>query len=150
MRAMGRREFLKNAAVTAAAAAPAFSIGAQGANDRVVVGIMGVRVRGAHLAGFFLQHPDVEVRYIADPDTTLFDKTIRAVRGQHPRFDPRAVPEFRRILDDPEVDALVIAAPDHWHALATILACQAGKDVYVEKPVSHNLHVGRQLVEAAR
>src|SRR5580692_7910282 len=63
---------------------------------------------------------------------------------------PTVVSDFRTVLDDPKLDVLVCSAPDHWHALATILACQAGKDVYVEKPVSHNVVEGRRMVEAAR
>ena len=129
--------------------ATAFSVNGQGANDRVVVGIMGIHGRGMDLATEFARMPDVEVAYLADPDSRLFPERVEQVRTIAGN-KPKCVQDFRRMLDDANVDAVAIATPDHWHALGTILACQAGKDVYVEKPTSHNVWESRKMVEAAR
>ncbi|NUM54426.1 MAG: Gfo/Idh/MocA family oxidoreductase [Candidatus Hydrogenedentes bacterium] len=146
MRTMSRRLWLKTAAVLAgAAAAPR----AATANGRVVMGIMGIKDRGWDLTLEFGRRDDVEIRYLADPDSRLFEERARKVE-QLKGKRPQCVQDFRRMLDDKEVDAIAIATPDHWHALGTILACQAGKDVYVEKPASHNIWEGRKMVEAAR
>ena len=110
---------------------------------------MGINDRGMDLATEFAKMRDVEVGYLADPDSRLFPdrvKELHAISGRK----PKCVQDFRRALDDRNVDAVAIATPDHWHALGAILACQAGKDVYVEKPTSHNLWEGRRMVEAAR
>jgi len=117
--------------------------------DKVVVGIMGVGTRGAFLTQLFTQRPDVEIAYVCDVDdrkTALAAKAVQEKKGKA----PAAVGSFEHILEDSDVDALVCAAPDHWHSLATILACQVGKDVYVESPASHNIWEGRKMVEAAR
>ena len=93
--------------------------------------------------------PGVEVSIISDPDRRRMEGTaveLEKKTGKRPRTEV----DLRRILDDPEIDAVVIASCDHWHALATIWACQAGKHVYVEKPVCHNLFEGRKMLEAAR
>src|SRR5262249_56447741 len=74
---------------------------------------------------------------------------LEALPARHKR-QPKVVQDLRKVLADKEVDAVVVATPDHWHALATVWACQAGKDVYVEKPISHNLVEGRRMIEAAR
>jgi predicted dehydrogenase len=120
-----------------------------GANDRVRLGIMGVNSRGSDLARGFTALSGVEVAYICDVDERATPKGMKAA-GEKQRQAPKTVTDFRRILDDPAVDALVIAAPDHWHAPATILACSAGKHVYVEKPASHNPREGEWMVAAAR
>ncbi|MBN2309920.1 MAG: Gfo/Idh/MocA family oxidoreductase [Candidatus Hydrogenedentes bacterium] len=151
MRSMNRREFLGRTTRTAAilGAASAFSINAAGANDKVVVGVMGIRGRGSQLMQWFAERDDVELAYLADPDSRLFESRaakIESITGKR----PKVTQDFRDMLDDPKVDAIVNATPDHWHAPATILACQAGKDVYVEKPASHNIWEGRKMVEAAR
>jgi predicted dehydrogenase len=91
----------------------------------------------------------VEIAYVCDAYSERFQnglKTVEDVTGKK----PRAVVDFRRLLDDRNVDAVIVATPHHWHALATVLACQAGKDVYVEKPASHNIWEGRKMIEAAR
>src|SRR5262249_11737410 len=119
------------------------------ASETVILGFMGVRGRGNALINFFGKRSDVEIAYLADVDSRLLPQRaagVEAMRGQR----PRTVQDFRRILDDKSVDALVIATPDHWHALGTIWACQAGKDVYVEKPTSHSIWESRKMVEAAR
>lgn len=144
-----RRTFLKHATIATSVAAAGVSINAAGANDRVVIGVMGIGGRGNFLGPEFAKREDVEIRYLADPDSRLFPSrltAVAAVKGDQ----PRAVQDFRVILDDPEVDAVVQATPDHWHALGTILACQAGKDVYVEKPTSHSIWESRKMIEAAR
>jgi predicted dehydrogenase len=119
------------------------------ASETVVLGFMGVGGRGSSLLNFFAKRSDVEIAYLADVDSRVLPKRaagVESMRGQR----PKTVSDFRRVLDDRSVDALVIATPDHWHALGTILACQAGKDVYVEKPTSHSIWESRKMVEAAR
>lgn len=146
MNTISRRAYLKTAGLLAASTAiPARA----SASDRVVIGIMGIRDRGWDLTLEFGQRGDVEIRYLADPDSRLFEERAQKVE-QLTGKRPQCVQDFRRMLDDKEVDAIAIATPDHWHALGTILACQAGKDVYVEKPSSHSIWEGRKMVEAAR
>ncbi|MFA6241489.1 MAG: Gfo/Idh/MocA family oxidoreductase [Candidatus Hydrogenedentales bacterium] len=148
---MNRREFLSKTTKTAMAAglANTFSINVLGANEKVVVGVMGVRGRGSFLAPTFAERDDVILKYIADPDSRLFADRAKAVEAKCGKA-PECFQDYRRILDDPEVDALVNSTPNHWHALPTVQACQAGKDVYVEKPTCHNIWEGRKMVEAAR
>lgn len=119
------------------------------AADKIIVGVMGVNGRGAALARGFAGKTGSEVAYICDVDSRAVDKTVALVSSAQQR-KPQGVADFRRILDDKTVDALIIAAPDHWHAPATILGCSAGKHVYVEKPCSHNAREGELAVEAAR
>lgn len=141
-----RREFLilstsvaAATAVRAASAAPA---------RKLVVGVMGLR-RGSALIQAILEIPDVEIAYVADVDQTCLargqDLVVKAGRGK-----PKAVGDFREILDDRSVDALFVAAPNFWHTPATVLACAAGKHVYVEKPGSHNARESQWIVAAAR
>jgi predicted dehydrogenase len=153
MKAISRRKFFKSSVEVGAGAmaAAALSSSRKGvaANDKIIVGVMGIRGRGDFLARAFAERPDVEVAYLSDVDSRLFDSRARAVESLQGK-QPKTVQDFRRILDDPQVNALVIATPDHWHALGTIWACQAGKDVYVEKPASHSVWEGRKMVDAAR
>ncbi|HET7697628.1 MAG TPA: Gfo/Idh/MocA family oxidoreductase [Vicinamibacterales bacterium] len=161
---MNRRVFLsKTAAATVgfAAAFPARARGQKSPNETINVAIIGLRgdnkghptwtARGRgqdhyqHLAAI----PNVRITHVVDVDERHFGDSLSFVRGKW-GGDPKTETDFRRILDNREVDAVTIAAPDHWHALMTIWACQAGKDVYVEKPVSHNLVEGRRMIEAAR
>ena len=93
--------------------------------------------------------PGVEITYLVDPDTRTFKKRLDQIAKNGGRA-PATVQDIRRVLEDKEVDAISVATPNHWHALLTIWGCQAGKDVYVEKPCSHNVHEGRIAVEAAR
>jgi len=118
-------------------------------SDKLVVGIMGVGGRGTFLTGLFALRPDVEIAYICDVDTRKFQPAVKVVEEKQGKT-PKTVVDFRRILEDKNVDAIVSATPDHWHGMATILACQAGKDIYVEKPASHSIWEGRKMVEAAR
>ncbi len=143
-----RRRFLTTAGACAWAGA-ACALKVRGANDRIRIGVMGIHGRGNFLAQAFAKRPDVEVAYLCDVNANLFkdrSRRVEALQGKK----PTVTQEYRQILDDKNVDALVNATPDHWHALGTIHACQAGKDVYVEKPASHNIWEGRKMVEAAR
>ncbi len=146
-RRMNRRQFaVSSMGIAAGGAALAQP---RGANDRIRVGVAGIRGRGGELARWFAERPDVEVAYLCDVDSRLFPERVKEIAGICSR-EPRCVQDVRVVLDDREVDALVVATPDHWHALQTIWACQAGKDVYLEKPVAHNIREGRKMVEAAR
>ncbi|MBI4326150.1 MAG: Gfo/Idh/MocA family oxidoreductase [Chloroflexi bacterium] len=147
-----RRQFLKQtgAAVAGAAALgmPTLSQGAA-ANERIVLGVIGPGGMGMNLLQSFASQKDAAIAYVCDPDANRMNaaaKEAEKISGQA----PKAVKDLRRILEDKAVDAVVIATPDHWHAPATILACDAGKHVYVEKPASHNIREGRLMIEAAR
>ena len=134
--AIDRRQFVGRTAFGAASLAASTVVGT--ANDkpsgRIVVGVMGLS-RGQALATEFAQQPGVEVRYVCDVDSERVGRTIRVMeQAGFPK--PQEVVDFRKILDDKNVDALICAAPDHWHAPATILACAAGKHVYVESPAA--------------
>jgi predicted dehydrogenase len=120
------------------------------ANDRVVLASVGVRGRGTALATGFAERPDCRIAYVCDVDSNLFPAFVKKIAPLQGGKEPVGVQDFRRALDDKTVDAIVVATPDHWHCLATIWGCQAGKDVYVEKPVSHSPWEGRKAVEAAR
>lgn len=149
---LDRRRFMRHSATAAAATGlVAFSQDARSddeAGKRVVVGVMGLR-RGRSLASSFAAQSNVVVKYLCDVDAEAAEKCARMM-AQSYEIKPQIVADFRRILDDPEIDALVCAAPNHWHAPATIMACVAGKDVYVEKPCSHNPREGQWMVDAAR
>ncbi len=148
---LDRRQFLGRSAVTGAVAGLGFGrflSAADSPSERVVVGVMGLS-RGRSLAVSFAKQPGVEVKYVCDVDTTRASSCAELLLGAGHKT-PQAVTDFRRILDDPDVDALICAAPNHWHAPATILACAANKHVYVEKPCCHNPHEGELLVQAAR
>jgi predicted dehydrogenase len=147
MKSLHRRRFLK---VSAAAGLALGAAGrALGANDRLVVGVMGTGGRGTGLASLFQHQPDVEVAYVCDVDRKRADNAAAEVVKAGGK-GPKAVTDFRKVLDDKAVDVLVVATCNHWHAPAAILACSAGKHVYVEKPCSHNPREGELLVEAAR
>lgn len=145
-----RRNFMKAASAgffvsTLANAAPARAA----ANDKFVVGVMGVNGRGGALARGFASLPDAEVAYVCDVDQRAIDKVVASVEGKQER-KPAGVVDFHKVLDDKTVDVLVVATPDHWHAPATILGVNAGKHVYVEKPCSHNAAEGEMMIAAAR
>src|SRR5258708_31922234 len=110
---------------------------------------MGTRRRGGDLLRGFSALDDVEIAYICEVDESLVPAALEKVNKRQKRT-PKIEKDVRLVLEDKNVTALAVAAPDHWHALATIWACQAGKHVYVEKPISHNLVEGRRMVEAAR
>ncbi len=142
-----RRQFLR--AALAGAACGGVSLNVLGAADRVRLGIMGVNGRGRDLARSFARLEGVIITHLCDVDERALARCAQQL-GLADAPAPRTVRDFRRILDDPSVDGLVIAAPDHWHGPATILACAAGKHVYVEKPVSHNPREGEWMIAAAR
>lgn len=155
-RPIDRRSFLESSAVTGAAwAAGSYFVSqsqaqeVKSANARTVVGIMGCNGRGGALAQAFLGQTNCEIGYICDVDERAVGKVVTIVGDKQER-KPQGVADFRRILDDKAVDCLACAAPNHWHAPATILGCSAGKHVYVEKPCSHNPREGELAVEAAR
>ncbi len=149
MRSLNRREFMKATVGAAATFTIVSQPKAYAANEKVVIGVMGLGGRGTYLAESFAQRPDAEIAYLCDADSRRFARAREAVEeAQNKR--PKLVQDFRKILDDREVDVLVNATPDHWHGLGSIMACQAGKDVYVEKPMAHNIWEGRKMIEAAR
>ena len=121
-----------------------------GANDRVVTASIGIRGQGNALKRGFARVPNLEIKTLCDIDANLADERINDPQLKDvPTFKPAFVQDLRRVLDDKDIDAVVIATPNHWHALATIWAIQAGKHVYVEKPASHTVWEGRRMVEAA-
>ena len=120
-----------------------------GPNDQIRVAVIGVKGRGMEHIGSYLKLKDARITTICDVDRKVIGPATKAI-GMVYGSPPKYVQDLRRVFDDPEVDAVSIATPNHWHSLAAIWACQAGKDVYVEKPVSHNVSEGRKAVEAAR
>ena len=149
--AIERREFLKTTgqAITVGAATLALGGRVLGANDRVRVAICGVRGRGNdHIKGF--EHvPGAEIAALCDVDETVLNQRLGEIEKLGlPR--PKSYGDVRKLLEDKDIDAVTIATPNHWHSLMGIWACQAGKDVYVEKPCSHNTFEGRQLVSAVK
>jgi predicted dehydrogenase len=152
MSRLDRRSFLKRT-LTAGAV---FAIGGTrasgrilGSNETIRVGVAGLHGRGKDHVAEYLARKDVQIACLIDPDTRTFAKRIGEIEAKGGAA-PQAVQDLRRALDDKSIDVISIATPNHWHALAAIWAMQAGKDVYVEKPCSHNLHEGRVAVETAR
>ena len=153
-----RRDFINKtltgtAALSLGGILPGFNAksyaGIKGANDRIMVGVMGVNSRGKALADQFAKQRNCEVLYISDVDSRASEKCINSVTTLQKK-KPIDAPDFRKSLEDKSLDALVIATPDHWHAPAAILACAAGKHVFLEKPVCHNPHEGELLIRAAK
>ncbi|MHC4487688.1 MAG: Gfo/Idh/MocA family protein [Planctomycetota bacterium] len=170
-RSTTRRRFLKNSTLAAASATLGLNaIGVPvmqsvlGANERIRVGFIGVGNRGTQLLERFLKQNDVEVAALCDVyepylmrDYSKVDKKLRDSLGSRvPKMTEKLgrnverYKDFRRVLDRKDIDAVVIASPDHWHAVQTIMACQAEKDIYVEKPLSVTVFEGRKMVEAAK
>jgi predicted dehydrogenase len=119
------------------------------ANSRIRIAVLGVNGRGRdHIAGFQKQS-DAEVAVLCDPDLSVAGQRAESFERAYGRR-PKVYQDLRHVFDDKEIDAVSIATPNHWHSLAAIWACQAGKDVYVEKPASHNVWEGRKLVEASK
>jgi predicted dehydrogenase len=149
MAALDRRRFLAGA--TAATVALSVRRGARAAatGDKVVLAIMGVNNRGSQLATSLAKIPAAEIAYVCDCDEKALPRGIAAATSNGGRA-PKAIKDFRHALDDPAVDALVCAAPNHWHAPATILACASGKHVYCEKPACHTPEEGERMIAAAR
>jgi len=121
-----------------------------GANDRIRVAVIGINGRGkAHIEAFSTME-NVEVATLCDVDERLFEDRLARYFDEKQLTRPGTATDLRRVYEDGSIDVVSIATPNHWHSLAGIWACQAGKDVYVEKPCSHNVFEGRKLVEAAR
>jgi len=148
---MKRRSFLESSAVAGVVAALAAveSKKARAANDKISICMMGVRGRGGSVLSTFASLPEVEIRYVCDLDEGVRASRIATVEEKTGKR-PTALKDYRQALEDKSLDALVLCTPDHWHALPTIHACQAGKDVYVEKPDGHNILEGRTMVAAAK
>jgi predicted dehydrogenase len=146
-----RRRFVVESFVAPAAlaAATAFGKEAKSVADRLTVAVIGPGGMGTNHLQLLAARNDVRVAYLCDPDSERL-KAAAKVLTSAGRDTPKAVKDLREVLDDKNVDAVWIATPDHWHAPAGILACNAGKHVYVEKPCSHNVREGRLLLEAAR
>ncbi|RPJ86255.1 MAG: gfo/Idh/MocA family oxidoreductase [Acidobacteria bacterium] len=170
-KSMTRRSFIGNSAraATAAGLAAQAAIGPAsgrvlGANDRIRMGFIGVGNRGSELLGYFMAAPDVEIAALCDVyepylwrDRTKVDpRFVKDLGNKVPPMgekftkEPVREKDFRKLLERKDIDAVCIATPDHWHAIQTILACQAGKDVYVEKPLTITIAEGRRMVETAR
>jgi predicted dehydrogenase len=145
-----RRDFLKLSSASLVAAATlrgnAASAATKDANDKIVVGLIGCGGRGVHDAGLFQKIANVELAYVCDVDA---ERRAAAARSLDVDSN-RVVADMRRLFDDPSLDAVIVATPDHWHSPASILACDAGKHVYVEKPISHNIRESRLLADAAK
>jgi predicted dehydrogenase len=144
-RRITRRTFTRAGAAAALGLTAVQAGKAAGANDRIRLGFIGVANRGGQLISAFRQHKDMEIVALCD----VCQSTLNAANG---RLDGKAdtYHDFRKLIQRRDLDAVVIATPDHWHALQTIDACNAGKDVYVEKPVSLTVYEGRKMVQAAR
>jgi predicted dehydrogenase len=164
MRSTNRRAFLhdtaalaasmaamRGAAATAAEPGDDDNAGAKqaGPNDTLRVAVCGVHGQGRSHIASWSKLKDAQITTICDIDRNVTVGPAKAIAARY-GSTPKIVQDIRRVLDDKSIDAVSFAIPNHWHALATIWACQAGKDVYVEKPVSHNVTEGRRMVEAAR
>jgi predicted dehydrogenase len=122
----------------------------QGANNRVRMGLIGGGNRGNQVAGFFLRHPDCQFLAVAEPYKTRLDSSVANLTKQQTAVKVDGYEDYKRILERNDIDAVLVATPDHWHCPITIDACAAGKDVYVEKPLSNQIEPAWKAVEAAR
>ncbi|GAB3934353.1 Gfo/Idh/MocA family protein [Mucilaginibacter myungsuensis] len=154
-----RREFLKKLAVASAGVAASNSLMGMsaksyrniiGANERINVALIGLNGRGTSMAGTFVKQADCKVATLCDVDTRVYAKALKAVANAKQADVPTTESDCRKVLQNKDIDAIYIATPDHWHAPLTIMGCQAGKHVYVEKPLSHNPHEGELAVAAAK
>jgi len=152
-----RRTFIKQASsgafvLSLGGMLPAFSAKSYqnilGANEKIRVACMGVNSRGLAVGKNFAHQKNCEVLHVCDVDSRAADICIDAI-GKIQTAKPKATPDFRNALEDKDLDALIVTAPDHWHAPAAMLACAAGKHVYLEKPCSHNPNEGEMLVKSA-
>ena len=159
-----RRNFLKTATagVIAAAVVPStvsagvkkpviIPAGAKGANDRIRVAVLGINGRGkTHIEEIMglAEKANVELAFLCDPDMNILQERAKEFETKYGR-KVGIEQDFRKVYDDKTIDAVTLATPNHWHALQTVWACQAGKDVYVEKPATHNIYEGRKIIEAA-
>jgi len=150
---LSRRSFLQTSSAVAGAsllaAGPNVFANPLGANDRLRIAVVGLNGRGrAHIAGWLAQK-NVELAYVIDPDEDVLSRTLENIATKtEGKVTPKGLKDFREALDDPNLDAISIATPNHWHSLMTIMAAQADKHVYVEKPMSHDIGEGRIAVAA--
>jgi len=154
-----RREFMKRSVLGTAGIAiggmgfTAKSYGSIiGANERINMAVIGIRNQGTvHIKNYcgLKDSHNVIIKTICDPDELLYAPAAKIITGQT-GVKPQTEWDLRRVYDDKDIHAVSIVTPNHWHALATVWACQAGKHVYVEKPASHNIWEGRKMIEAAR
>jgi predicted dehydrogenase len=153
MASISRRRFLSHsiggAAAVGALAATDLPRAPASPNERVILAVIGVRGMGFGHLQSFISLPGAAVATVCDVDESVLNRAARTVRDATGKA-PKQEGDFRRVLDDTSIDAVVIATPHHWHAPMAVRAIQAGKDVYVEKPGSHCFREGRTLVEAAR
>jgi predicted dehydrogenase len=160
MKEITRRKFLRESTKATAAMAMLSGLGVAaglgqaaakkaGPNDKIHVGVIGCGGMGKNDLAAFLRLPEVECLAVADVDDSHLEEGLKIVQDTRGR-KPEGYRDFRRILERKDIQAVIIATPDHWHALATISACQAEKDVYVEKPLATSIHEGRAMVSAAR
>ncbi len=147
MNAITRRNFIKGSlAAGLSMSLPHARV--RGANDDIRVGVVGIRNQGSNHIKWFRQIQGVRVVAICDPDRSFLDREKK--KFQERSETVATYIDYRKLLEDKNIDVVVTATPNHWHALVTVWGCQAGKDVYVEKPVSHDIWEGRQMVKAAR
>jgi len=153
MSKLTRREFIRN--LTAAACAGFGSVAYAGAsskilgsNDDIRIAIVGLRKKGKEHIEIFGEVPGVRIVALCDVDTEFLEFEARQSKNRNEKVTTYV--DYRKLLEAKDIDAVILAVPDHWHALMTIWACQAGKDVYIEKPLSHNIWEGYRMVEAAR
>lgn len=151
MERMSRRQFL-NGSVRGAVGMAALSLAPRkvlGANDKVVLALIGAGGRGSVVIQAMTKLENVETKYVCDVDDSRGGWAMQGLE-EIQGYAPKRVVDMREVFDDKDVDGVVIATPEHWHALATVRACQAGKDVFVEKNISLSIWEGRKMVEAAR
>ncbi|MCE2811732.1 MAG: Gfo/Idh/MocA family oxidoreductase [Planctomycetaceae bacterium] len=150
---IGRRRFLGLSLSSTLAISPMFSVPhtvhAKNSWNKLRLCVIGIRGRGMGLATGFASRPNAVVTHVCDVSSNLFGDAIKKIKDVQ-QVEPMAVQDLRRVMDDKTIDAIVVATPDHWHALATIWGAQAGKHVYVEKPISQNVFEGWQEVQASR
>jgi predicted dehydrogenase len=154
MKNLTRRCFFENSVMAAGATALPIPLISQDGktvspNEKLTVAIIGCGIRGKAHARSLAGLPDCDIAYVCDPDLDRADE-VGALLVELKRPMPKKVQDLRKVLEDKAVDVVFIATPNHWHALAAIWAMQAGKDVYVEKPVSQNVEEGRRIVQVAR
>ena len=149
---LSRRNFLKKTVAASSVAVVAPTIIPSkvfGANDRINAAVLGINGRGkSHIKSLMVQK-NVQITHLCDPDMNLLKDRQKSFKETYSK-DVALEQDLRRVMDNKDIDVVSIASPNHWHALSVIWACQAGKDVYVEKPGSHNIWEGRKMVEAAQ
>ncbi|HPT27587.1 MAG TPA: Gfo/Idh/MocA family oxidoreductase, partial [Bryobacteraceae bacterium] len=143
-----RRTFLERAAALTAAGVLAGGQAKAAPSDRIRVGFIGLGVQGTGRLGEFMRHPDVFAAAVCDVDQTHLDNASALVEKSQ-GHKPDAYGDFRKVIERNDIDAVMIATPDHWHALPAVTACQAGKDVFVEKPMAYSIGEGRAMANAA-